>query len=146
VLLIVGHSSHRGLGLLCEGSDEIDRRRDPVADQEDHRPGFEAAHRLAHVTDWEHADAVEPESLKRVLQRLRYAFDHDHDRRRSGGGGTTDLIFDEGAPSERKQGAQTTAIIFLIGPDQRADRHILRHPPLISRNVSLIAFVRRQRW
>jgi len=67
--------------------------------------------------------------FERILKGLRHSLDHDHDRRCTGGGGAFDLIFDEGPARERKQGSKTARIVFLIGSDQRADRHCVKHPP-----------------
>ena len=93
------------------------------------RSRLEPAHRLVDVADREHADAVEAQPLECVLERLRNPFDHDDDRRGAGGRGATHLIFEQRSAGERKQRAKRAAIVFLIGADQRADRHCLGFPP-----------------
>ena len=121
--LVVRNRRNRRFGLLGDRGDQVGRRRDPIADEEDHRTGLESAQRLADVADREHADAIQAKPLECVLQRLRDSLDHDDDRGRAGSGGASHLIFDERAAGEREQRAQAAAVVFLIGSDQRADRH-----------------------
>src|SRR5690242_8894456 len=123
VPLVVRDSAHRPLWLLRKPGNEIDRRSDSVADQENRRPGFESADRLGDVAVGEDSDSVEPKPFEGVLQCLRDSFDHHDDRRGAGGRSAAHLIFDERPAGERKQGPKAAAIVLLIGPDQRADRH-----------------------
>src|SRR5262250_2530900 len=107
MLLVVRYCSDRWLRLLGKRDDEIGWRSHSVTDQKDHRSSLESADCFTNVADREDADAVEPKPFERVLQRLRHPLDHDHDRRRPGRGGTTDLIFEERPARERKQRAKT---------------------------------------
>jgi hypothetical protein len=64
-----------------------------------------------HVTRSEDRDAIETKPLNRVLQGGRDSLDDHHDRRGPRGGGTANLIFDQGSPGERKQAAKAAGIV-----------------------------------
>jgi hypothetical protein len=121
--LIVGHRGDCRLGLLGDLRDEAGGGDDPVADQQDHRPGLEPADGLFDVADRENADPVEAKSLEYVLQRLGHAFDHYDDWRRARRGSAPHLIFEQASPGEREERAGRARIALLISADQCADRH-----------------------
>ena len=129
MLPIVGQCGDRRLALLGELGDERRRRGDPVADQQDQSARLEPADRFMDIADREDADPVEAQALDRILKRLGHALDDHHDRRGAGGRGTARLIFEQASTGERKQRAMAARTVFLVRPDDRAERHSPAFPP-----------------
>ena len=123
--LIVGNGQDQGpVGARYSG--EIGHvGGDPVGEQQHVAPRLEPARGFGAIADRGDDDLLGAQALDRGIERKRHPLDQHHDRRRTGGGGTARLIFEQGVTGERKQSAKPARIVFLIGPDQRTKRHAL---------------------
>src|SRR5512132_3783531 len=130
MLFVVGYREDQGIRRVRESGQQIERRSNTVADHQDQLASLEPGRRLIGIADEDEVEAFLPQALERLIQRGRYALDENDDRRCPGGGGATDLIFDECSAGERKQSGETAGIIFLISSDQSAKRQTT--PPRLS--------------
>ena len=125
--LVIGEQGDRRLGKFGEPLAQGEIRSEAVGNLENQGSRLEPAGGLVAVADRDHGQAFAAEPLEGIVKRGRDALDEDHDRRRARSGGTARLIFDERSAGEREQGAKHALVIFLIGTDQGAKRHI--RPP-----------------
>jgi hypothetical protein len=129
VRFVVGNRGDRWLRLGCHSRDEVRRRGNSIADEENKGARLEPTQGLVDVGGRPNSDAIETETLEGILEELRYSLDDNDNGRSARCRRAADLIFDERSPSEWEQGSQSAPIIFLIGSDESADGHDLMIPP-----------------
>ncbi len=128
MLFVIGHCEDERVLLLLESCQKLERRSDAIGNDENQLGRFEPSGCFAAVADEDDTQPFVAKAFERLVERKRDPLDKNDDWRGACSCGAADLIFDQGPAGEREQCREPPGIVFLIRPDQCAERQ--PNPPL----------------